>query len=116
LTGKGTWLVMTATKSAPNTYTGQLFQGTGPAFDAVPFPPLGSPGGATVSGLGGTGPLTFIDANNAAFTYTVAAISQTKRLVLFGQLPDRWSALGMTVIVASGLMLALRERARAARG
>jgi hypothetical protein len=36
-------------------------------------------------------------------------------LVLFGQLPDRWSALGMTVIVASGLTLALRERARAPR-
>ena len=52
LTGKGTWLVMTAAKTAPGTYTGQLFQGTGPAFDAVPFPPLGSPGGATVSGLG----------------------------------------------------------------
>jgi S-adenosylmethionine uptake transporter len=37
----------------------------------------------------------------------------TYGLVLFGQLPDRWSALGMTIIVASGLMLALRERARA---
>jgi drug/metabolite transporter (DMT)-like permease len=35
--------------------------------------------------------------------------------VLFGQLPDRWSALGMTIIVASGLVLALRERARAPR-
>jgi len=32
--------------------------------------------------------------------------------VLFGQLPDRWSALGMTVIVASGLLLALQERRR----
>jgi drug/metabolite transporter (DMT)-like permease len=32
--------------------------------------------------------------------------------VLFDQLPDRWSALGMTIIVASGLLLALRERAR----
>jgi S-adenosylmethionine uptake transporter len=39
----------------------------------------------------------------------------TYGLVLFGQLPDRWSALGMTIIVASGLMLALRERARAPR-
>ena len=34
--------------------------------------------------------------------------------VLFGQLPERWSALGMTVIVASGLLLALQER-RSAR-
>jgi drug/metabolite transporter (DMT)-like permease len=36
-------------------------------------------------------------------------------LVLFGQLPDRWSALGMTIIVASGLLLALQERARSPR-
>jgi hypothetical protein len=78
LTGKGTWLVMTATKTGPGTYTGQLFQGTGPAFDAVPFPPLGSPGGATVSGLGGTGTITFTDANNATFAYTLAGTSQTK--------------------------------------
>jgi hypothetical protein len=80
LTGKGTWLVMTANKTAANTYTGQLFQGTGPAFDAVPFPPLGSPGGATVSGLGGTGTITFTDANNATFAYTLAGISQTKAI------------------------------------
>jgi hypothetical protein len=70
--------VMTATKTGPGTYTGQLFQGTGPAFDAVPFPPLGSPGGATVSGLGGTGTITFTDANNATFAYTLAGTSQTK--------------------------------------
>jgi len=89
LTGKGTWLVMTASKTGPNTYSGQLFQGTGPAFDAVPFPPLGSPGGATVSGLGGSGTVTFTDANNATFAYTVAGISQTKAITrqLFGPQP-----------------------------
>jgi hypothetical protein len=80
LTGKGTWLVMSATKTGPNTYTGSFIQGTGPAFDAVPFPPLGSPGGATVSGLGGTGTLTFTDPNNAMFTYTVNGITQTKAI------------------------------------
>lgn len=80
LTGKGTWLVMTANKTGPNTYSGSLFQGTGPAFDAVPFPPLGSPGGATVSGLGGTGTLMFTDANNASFSYTVNGITQTKAI------------------------------------
>jgi hypothetical protein len=90
LTGKGTWLVMTATKIAPNTYTGQLFQGTGPAFNAVPFPPLGSPGGATVSGLGGTGTITFSDANNGSFMYTVNGITQTKSITrqLFGPQPQ----------------------------
>jgi hypothetical protein len=80
LTGKGTWLVMSATKTGPNTYTGSFIQGTGPAFDAVPFPPLGSPGGATVSGLSGTGTLTFTDANNALFSYTVNGIMQTKAI------------------------------------
>jgi drug/metabolite transporter (DMT)-like permease len=33
--------------------------------------------------------------------------------LIFDQLPDRWSAVGMTVIVASGLLLALQERRRA---
>jgi len=32
--------------------------------------------------------------------------------LIFGQLPDRWSALGMSIIVASGLLLALQERRR----
>lgn len=80
LAGKGTWLVMTASKTAPNTYTGTLIQGTGPAFDAVPFPPLGSPGGAMVSGLTGSGTLTFSDANNGTFTYTVNGITQAKAI------------------------------------
>ena len=80
LAGKGTWLVMSATKTGTNTYTGSFIQGTGPAFNAVPFPPLGSPGGATVSGLSGTGTLTFTDPNNAMFTYTVNGITQTKAI------------------------------------
>jgi hypothetical protein len=76
-TGKGWWLVMTANKSAANTYTGTLYQGTGPAFNAVPFPPLGAPGGATPAAVG-TGTLVFTDANNAMFTYTVNGVTQTK--------------------------------------
>ena len=35
--------------------------------------------------------------------------------VVFGQLPDGWSAVGMAVIVASGVLLALQERRRCAR-
>ena len=88
LTGKGLWLVMTATKTGNATYTGTLFQLTGPAFDAVPFPPLGSPGGATGT-VAGTGTLSFIDSNNASFLYTVNDISQTKAVTrqIFGTLP-----------------------------
>lgn len=86
--GKGWWLVMTATKMAPNTYSGTLFQGTGPAFNAMPFPPLGAPGGAAPAAVG-AGTLTFTDASNASFTYTVNGITQTKAITrqLFGQQP-----------------------------
>ncbi len=34
---------------------------------------------------------------------------------IFGQLPDRWSALGMVIVVASGVWLALQERWTARR-
>ena len=78
-TGKAWWLVMTASKTAPNTYSGTLFQVTGPPYDEVPFPPQGSPGGITGSSVG-TGTLTFTDNTNGAFTYMVNGISQTKAI------------------------------------
>lgn len=88
LNGKAWWLVMSANMIAPRVYSGTLFQGTGPAFDTVPFPPLGAPGGATGSAVG-TGTLTFNDANNGIFTYTVNSITQTKAITreTFGPLP-----------------------------
>jgi hypothetical protein len=87
-TGKGWWLVMSANKTGASTYSGTLFQGTGPAFDAMPFPPLGAPGGAAPASVG-TGTLTFTDANNASFAYTVNGIGQTKAITrqLFGPQP-----------------------------
>jgi hypothetical protein len=88
MTGKGWWLVMSATNTGGNTFTGDLLEGTGPAFDAVPFPPQGSPGGIVGSTVG-TGTLTFTDANNGTFAYTVKGISQTKAITrqVFGPLP-----------------------------
>jgi serine protease len=88
LNGKAWWLVMSATQTAPNSYAGTLFQATGPAFDAMPFPPIGSPGGATGAAVG-TGTLTFSDANDGTFAYTVKGISQTKAITrqTFGPLP-----------------------------
>jgi serine protease len=88
LTGKAWWLVMSANLTAPRVYSGSLFQGSGPPFDSVPFPPLGSPGGATGSSAG-TGTLRFNDANNGIFTYTVNGITQTKSITreTFGLLP-----------------------------
>ncbi len=88
LNGKAWWLVMSANRTAHRVYAGTLFQGTGPPFDAVPFPALGAPGGASGAPVG-TGTLTFTDANNATFSYTVNGIAQTKAITreTFGPLP-----------------------------
>jgi hypothetical protein len=90
LTGKGWWLSMTANKTGtnPDIYTGQLLETRGPAFSAVPFPPVGSPGGATGAGVG-TATLSFSDVNRASFNYVVNGTQQTKSLTrqVFGPLP-----------------------------
>jgi hypothetical protein len=74
------WLVMTANKSAPGTYTGTLFRTTGgPPFNTVPFPSIGTPGGALFRQVG-TATIAFSDGNNATFAYTVDSVSQTKAI------------------------------------
>ena len=83
-TGKGWWLVMTAPKTGPNTYSGTLYRTSGPAFSAVPF----NPAQVTPTAVGNA-TLTFSDANNGTFAYTVNAISQMKSITrqVFGPLP-----------------------------
>jgi len=83
-TGKGWWLVMTAPKTGPNTYSGTLFRTTGPAFNAVPFNPM-----QVAPTQVGNGTLTFTDANNGTFAYTVNGIAQMKSITrqVFGPLP-----------------------------
>ena len=83
-TGKALWLSMTANKTADRVYAGTFFQTRGPAFNAVPF----SPAGVTATPVG-SGTLTFSDANNGSFAYTVNGISQTKPITrqVFGTLP-----------------------------
>jgi drug/metabolite transporter (DMT)-like permease len=49
------------------------------------------------------------------FTYLQMIWATLYGFAIFDQLPDQWSALGMTIIVASGVSLALQERWRAAR-
>jgi drug/metabolite transporter (DMT)-like permease len=49
------------------------------------------------------------------FAYLQMVWATSYGFAIFGQLPDRWSALGMAIIVASGLWLALQERWRAPR-
>jgi hypothetical protein len=73
------WLVATAPKTVPGTYTGTLFRLTGPPFNAIPFPPLGSPGGAIATSVG-TATFTFSDSNSGTFAYTVNAATQTKNI------------------------------------
>ena len=73
------WLVATAPKTAPGTYKGTLYRLTGPPFKAVPFPPIGSPGGATGTPVG-TATFTFSDGNTGTFAYTVNAETQTKNI------------------------------------
>jgi drug/metabolite transporter (DMT)-like permease len=46
------------------------------------------------------------------FTYLQMVWAVGYGYLIFDQLPDRWSAIGMSVIVASGLLLALQERQR----
>lgn len=83
-TGKALWLSMTANKTADRVYAGTFYQTRGPAFSAVPF----SPAGVTATPVG-SGTLTFSDANNGSFAYTVNGISQTKPITrqVFGTLP-----------------------------
>ncbi|MGH8799702.1 MAG: DMT family transporter [Casimicrobiaceae bacterium] len=79
--------------------------------DTLPFVLLGL--------FAGVGHWSFIGAFQHApaalltpFAYLQIIWATAYGLALFGQLPDRWSAAGMAVIVASGLLLALRERWR----
>ena len=91
VSGKGLWLVMTAPQSAPNTYAGTLYSTTGPAFNAVPFAPA-----QVVATAVGTGTLTFTDANDGTFAYTVNGTSQAKTITreVFGTLPSCATATG----------------------
>jgi len=49
------------------------------------------------------------------FTYLQVLWATAYGYAVFGQLPDGWSVVGMMVIVASGMLLALTYRRRAAR-
>jgi len=82
--GKAWWLSMRAAKTAPGVYAGTLYQTHGPAFDAVPFDPTKVTRTAVGSGM-----LTFTDATDAQFAYTVGTVTQTKALTreVFGTLP-----------------------------
>jgi hypothetical protein len=73
--GTPMWLVATAAKTAPGTYTGALFRTTGPPFSAVPF----TPASVTPTQVGSM-TLTFTDGNTGRFSYTVNGVGQVKAI------------------------------------
>jgi hypothetical protein len=74
-TGKAWWLTMTASRNAQGAYTGTIDSYRGPAFSATPF----NPALVTTTPVG-SGSLTFSDADNGSFTYTVNGVTQTKAI------------------------------------
>ncbi len=82
--GRAWWLSMTAIQTGDNVFSGTIYETRGPAFNAVPFDPK-----AVSYHAVGAGTLTFGDADNGAFAYTVNGIAQTKAITrtVFGNLP-----------------------------
>ena len=83
--GRAWWLSMTANLvSGGNKFTGTLYKTSGPPFSAVPFD-----AGQVVPVAVGTGTLTFANADNGTFAFTVNGISRTKTITrqVFGPLP-----------------------------
>src|SRR5262249_35164574 len=91
------WLSMTANRTGTNVYSGMLYQTQGPPFNA-PFNPA-----AVSYTAGGTGTLTFSDANNTTFAYTVNGITQTNSLtrMLVGTLPNCTPAMQTNLATAT---------------
>lgn len=81
--GTGMWLIMSnATRTAANTYTGEIYRTTGAPFNAY------DPSRLTVQSQG-TGTLTFTDADHGIFQYRVGTVSQSKQIkrFVFGPVP-----------------------------
>ena len=72
--GKGMWLVMSnGAKQPDDSYSGTLYQTTGPAFNASPWT-------AIHLNSVGTMRLTFTDGNTGTLTYTVGAVQVQKTI------------------------------------
>lgn len=74
------WLSTTAEVDyASGTFKGALLRTRGPAFSAMPFPPLGSAGGATITQLG-TAEFTIFYDGTIGFASTVNGVTQQRTL------------------------------------
>jgi hypothetical protein len=75
--GKGMWLVMSnGSRQTDGSYLGDLYKTTGPAFNAVPFNPIG-PANLTKTG---TMQLRFKDGETGALAYSVNGVNVTKAI------------------------------------
>ncbi len=73
--GRPLWMAFAATRTGAGTYTGSVYRGTGPAFGAVPFDPA-----KVVSTAVGTASVTFIDRDNAKFSFDVGGVARTRSM------------------------------------
>ena len=72
--GNGLWLVMSSgARTGANSYSGTLYQTTGPAFNEVPFNSA-----KVATAPVGTATFSFNDADNGTFAYTVNGVSGSK--------------------------------------
>jgi len=75
--GKGMWLVMTdGVKTGDAHFSGALYRTHGPAFNAVPFTPIGAANLTQV----GTMTFDFQNGNAGTLTYTVNGVTVTKSI------------------------------------
>jgi hypothetical protein len=75
--GQPMWLVMSnGSMTTTGNYSGPLYRTTGPAFNAVPFTPIGPSNYAQV----GTMSFAFTGGNAGTMTYTVNGVSVTKQI------------------------------------
>jgi hypothetical protein len=72
-TGKPTWLVMAASKTALNTYGGAIYRTTGPAYNEATYDRLAVAGTQV-----GSATLTFSDRDNGTFSSIVDGVAQNK--------------------------------------
>ena len=78
-TRKPWWLVAQLDAETANIYSGPVFTVTGPPFNSVPFPPIGSPGGAVETEVG-SALLYFTNGNAATFSYDVNGVKQIRNV------------------------------------
>jgi hypothetical protein len=72
-TGKPTWLVMAASKTALNTYGGAIYRTTGPAYNEATYDQL-----AVTETQVGSATLTFLDRDNGTFSSIADGVAQNK--------------------------------------